>query len=210
MKKILVATMVLASAGTALAQSYYGGPRYRPQNQEMVPMAAQGMRHMLEFSPETMEAAVLSFDRIKSKGSDADNGTNLNFDMNYAYGIAPNVQVGARFHYLSGLSGANPSEGLNIQVGGIYNFDTDFTQSLYASLYLGAGWQQQFGNKGSRDDLRYMTLAVGKRFPLTMFGIKHVTYTPEIALQTVNSTTNDALDYSQSLQLRLLQFSVFF
>jgi hypothetical protein len=43
-----------------------------------------------------------------------------------------------------------------------------------------------------------------------MFGVKHISYTPEVALQTINSTTNDSLDYSQSLEFRFLQFSVFF
>jgi hypothetical protein len=78
------------------------------------------------------------------------------------------------------------------------------------SLFLGLGYQQQFGNNGSRDDLRLATVAMGKRFPLTMFGLKHVSFTPEVALKTLNSTTNDSLDYSQSLEFRLLQFSVFF
>jgi hypothetical protein len=217
MKKLLVAAMVLAT-GSVFAQNYYGSPTRSPQNQQPssaedvvgTPVANPGVRHMLEFSPEAMEAAVLSFDRIKSKGSDADSGTNLNLDVNYAYGITQFLQAGARFHYLSGLSGANPSEGVSLQLGAIMNFDTDFTQAAFVSLYLGAGFQQQFGNNGSRDDLRLATLAVGKRFPLTMFGVKHISYTPEVALQTINSTTNDSLDYSQSLEFRFLQFSVFF
>lgn len=210
MKKLLAMGMVLAT-GSALAQSYYRAPTYA-QNQEASPMgmASPGSRHMLEFTPESMEAAVLSFDRIKSRGSDGDNGTNLNLDLNYAYGFTSDIQLGARFHYLSGLAGANPTEGLDLQVGAIYNLIPDFTQSAYVSVYLGLGYQQQFGNNGSRDDLRLATVAVGKRFPLSMFGIKHVTYSPEVALQTINSTTNDSLDYSQSLEFRLLQFSVFF
>lgn len=212
MKKLLVAAMVLAT-GSSFAQNYYGSPNRNPQNQEAgagTPVANPGSRHMLEFSPEAMEAAVLSFDRIKSKGSDADSGTNLNLDVNYAYGITQYLQAGARFHYLSGLSGANPTEGMAVQLGAIMNFMTDFSQSPFVSLYLGAGFEQQFGNNGSRDDLRLGTLAVGKRFPLTMFGVKHISYTPEVALQTINSTTNDSLDYSQSLEFRFLQFSVFF
>lgn len=213
MKKIFVAAMVLATS-SAFAQNYYGGPTREPQYQEdsssSTPVANSGVRHMLEFSPEAMQAAVLSFDRIKSKGSDADSGTNLNFDVNYAYGVTQYLQAGARFHYLSGLSGANPTEGMSLQLGAIMNFMTDFAQAPYVSLYLGAGFDQQFGNNGSRDDLRLATLAVGKRVPLTMFGIKHISYTPEMALKTVNSTTNDSLDYSQSLEFRFLQFSVFF
>ena len=212
MKKLLVAAMILTS-GPVLAQNYYGSPR-NSQNQEAAgaatPVVNPGVRHMLEFSPEAMEAAVLSFDRIKSKGSDADSGTNLNFDVNYAYGVSQYLQAAARFHYLSGLSGADPSEELTIQLGAIMNLTSDFTQAAYVSLFVGAGFDQQFGNNGSRDDLRLGTIAVGKRFPLTMFGVKHITYSPEVALQTVNSTTNDSLDYSQSLEFRFLQFSVFF
>jgi hypothetical protein len=51
---------------------------------------------------------------------------------------------------------------------------------------------------------------VGKRFPLDRWGIKHVTWTPELAFKFINSTTDESIDYSQSAQLRLLQFSVLF
>jgi hypothetical protein len=212
MKKILAAVMFLATTGTVLAQGYYGRPGYAQRQEESgsTPVASPGVRHMLEFSPQTMEAAVLSFDRIKTKGGDADTGANLVFDMNYAYGVSRFLQAGVRFHYLSGLSGAEQSEAMNVQVGGIFNLTTDFTQSAYASLFVGAGWQQKFGTGGTRDDLRLATLAVGKRFPLTMFGIKHVVYSPEVALAMVNSTNDESIDYSQSLEFRLLQFSVFF
>lgn len=210
MKKILALTIALGSL-TAFAQnSYYAGNR---QNQEAStgtePVAAPGVRHMLEFSAQTMESLVLSFDRTKSNGRDADSGANLNFDVNYAYGVHRLLQAGMRVHYLNGLSGANQAEEMNFEVGGIFNMNPDFTRSMYGSLYVGAGWAQDFG-QGTRDDLRLATVAVGKRFPLEMFGVKHVTYSPEIALQMINSTNDEDLDYSQSLQFRILQFSVFF
>lgn len=189
MKKILALSLVLGAGGV---------------------MAQTGTQHMLEFTPQTMESAVLSFDRIKTRGADADSGTNLDFDMNYAYKVHRLIQAGVRFNYMSGLSGANQGESMSAQIGGIVNMMEDFTNSPYASLFLGAGFEQKFGSAGSRDDLRLSTLAVGKRFNLERWGVKHVTYSPEIALQMIDSTNSESIDYSQSLQFRLLQFSVFF
>lgn len=212
MKKFLVLALALATS-SVFAQSN-GGNRY--QNQESasansnLDLANPGLRHMIEFTPETLHAAVLSFNRTKNAGQDADSGTDFNFQTNYAYGIHRYLQVGFRFGYLSGLSGAANTEELKLQVGGIVNFNQDFTQAVYASVWLGAGFIQDFSSPGTRDDMRYGTLAVGKRIPLTMFGIKHVVYSPEVALQMANSTTDEKLDYSQSLQFRALQFSVFF
>lgn len=194
MKKLLVAALALTTSG-AFAQELPGTP---------------GMRHMLEFTPETMQAAVLSFDRIKTKNTDADSGANLDFGMNYAVTIHRLLQTGVRFDYFSGLSGANQGEGMTAQVGLIANMMEDFTNSPYASIFIGGGYEQQFGPNATRDDLRLGTFAVGKRFSLERFGMKHLTYSPELALQMKNSTNNESFDYSQSLQFRILQFSAFF
>ena len=68
MKKIFALGLTLL-AGSALAQETGGATR--------VPAAAEGMRHMFEFNLDSVEAAALSFDKIKTKGQEADNGTNL-------------------------------------------------------------------------------------------------------------------------------------
>lgn len=175
-----------------------------------LPLARQGRRHMFEFNVDSPLKAALSFERNKVKGSDADNESNAALSLNYAYGIHRLVQAGFRLNYFSGVNGNVDVENMDVSIGAILNSEEDFTRSMFAALYIGAGWAQQFGNGTNRDDLRFTTLSVGKRMPLEKFGLDHVTWTPEIALKTTNSTTNSSLDYSQSLEFRILQFSVFF
>lgn len=201
MKKIFALGLTLL-AGSALAQDTGGATR--------VPAAAEGMRHMFEFNLDSVEAAALSFDKIKTKGQEADNGTNLDLSLNYAYGVTSQIQAAARFEYFSGVETSVDEERFGLAVGAIYNFSEDFLNTLYTSAYLGLGFAQQFGANDARDELRNVSFSVGRRFPLDMFGVKHVVYSPEVSLQFVNSTTNESLDYSHSLQFKVLQFSVFF
>lgn len=171
--------------------------------------ASEGVRNMFEFNADSVLAASLAFDNSKVRGSDTTNDSRANISLNYAYGFSSLWQVGARMNYFSGLSGSNDHENFDLSVGLILNSIEDFSQAAYASLYLGAGWAEEFG-PNTRDDLRFATLAVGKRFQLNNIGLKHLTYSPEIAFKNVASTNSKALDYSQSIQFRILQFSVFF
>ena len=173
------------------------------------PAAAEGVRNMFEFNVDSVLAGALAFENSKVQGSDATNDSRANLSLNYAYGIAPLLQLGGRLNYFSGKSGANDYENFDLSIGATLNTIEDFTDAAYVSLYLGAGFAEEFG-PNTRDDLRFATLAVGKRFQLNNIGLKHVTYSPEIAVKNVSSTTSRALDYSQSLQFRFLQFSVFF
>jgi hypothetical protein len=187
-----------------------GAGQVQPQMEtQRMPAAAEGVQHMFEFNLDTVLAGALSFDKTKVSGSSADNDTKLNLVFNYAYGIAPLLQVATRFNYLSGVSGGSDVENLNVEFGGILNNQEDFTNAGYVSIFLGAGWAQDFG-ASTRDDLRFASLAVGKRMSLDRMGLKNVTYTPELAVQMINSTNDSGLDYSQSLEFRFLQFSVFF
>lgn len=179
------------------------------QKMERLPAAAEGVRHMFEFNVDSVLAGAFSFDKSKVRGSSPDNDTKANLSLNYAYGLASFLQVGTRFNYFSGISGGSDVENFDISIGGILNNKEDFTQTAYLSLYLGAGFAQDFGAT-TRDDLRFATLALGKRLPLSRWGLKNVTYTPEVAVQSISSTNDSGLDYSQSLEFRFLQFSVFF
>jgi hypothetical protein len=201
MKKIFALGLTLV-AGSAFAQDT-GGSR-------SVATAAEGMRHMFEFNLDSVESAAISFDKIKTKGQDTDNGTNLDLSLNYAYGVTSQIQAAARFDYFSGVNTSEDEENFGLAVGAIYNFSEDFLSALYVSAYLGVGFAQQFGDNASRDDLRSGTFSFGRRFPLDMFGVKHVVYSPEVSMKFVNSTTDESLDYSNSLQFKVLQFSVFF
>jgi hypothetical protein len=209
MKKILALSLALLS-GSAFAQDT------QDKNQKMetggtdrVPAAAEGMRYMFEFNADSMLNGVLSFDKSKVNGSDSDTDTKANISLNYAYGVAPQLQIASRINYFNGILGDGDLENFDFSIGAIFNTKEDLTEAGYVSLYFGAGWSQDFG-AGTRDDLRISTLAIGRRIPLTTWGLKHVTYTPEVAMKSVNSTTGEGLDYSTSLQFRFLQFSVFF
>ena len=216
MKKILAVTLALSAATSAFAGDKlfdaYGSRVQRQEAATNVPTADIGVRHMLEFNAQSLPTLVLGFKRDKSGGS-AETGTDLKFSANYAYGIHKFLQAAFRFNYNSALSGGSTSgtdvENVGGQIGLIVNSDSDFTNAAYVSLYVGAGYEQNFG-AGTREDLRTTQLAVGKRIPMARWGVKHVVYSPEIALVNTNSTTNASFDYRQAVELRLFQFSAFF
>lgn len=196
--------------GLALALLCFPAFAFNPQMEtERTPAAGEGVQHMFEFNIDSILAGAVSFDKSKVKGTSSDNDTKANLSLNYAYGVAPLLQVASRFNYFSGISGGSDIENFDLSLGGILNNKEDFTTAGYVSLYVGAGWTQNFG-ASTRDDLRFASVALGKRFPLEVMGIKHVTYTPEVAVKMANSTNDSGLDYSQSLEFRFLQFSVFF
>jgi hypothetical protein len=198
MKAILALATVLL-IGTAHAQTESG-------------TASNGQRHMFEFNADSVLRGVFSFDKSKTPGKDADNDTELNLQLNYAYSLPmmPRLQLGGRVGYVKDTASAGDIENYAAMVGAILNHSTDLQNALYASLYVGLGWNHEYGQGGNDDELLTSVLAVGKRFSMEPIGIKHLTYTPEIALYNQNSTTGGDLEYSQSLQFRFLQFSVFF
>ncbi len=170
---------------------------------------AQQKNHMIDFNADSIVQGALNFGKTKNKGSDADNGTDLKLLFNYAYRVAPKLQVGMRTNYVKDSTKLN-SEGWGLEVGAIWNFQEDLMNSPYASLYVGMQWDNTYGAFASSDEIRKTTLAVGKRFDLKVLGIEHVTWSPEIAFQSLNSTTSSALDYATNIQFRFLQFSVLF
>ncbi|MCM2350726.1 MAG: hypothetical protein NDI69_11955 [Bacteriovoracaceae bacterium] len=202
MKTILALAAALVMGTTAYAQ-------------ESPLDSSTGSRHMFEFSADSVLQGILSFDKSKTRGADADNDTQLDLDINYAYSLItmPRLQLGGRVTYNKGTqAGRGDLEDYGLEVGAIVNAMADLENSAYASLYLGMGWANTYGNNdfGRKDEVLTSTLAVGKRFSMDMWGIKHLTYTPEIALENINSTTSSNLEYSQNIQFRFLQFAVFF
>ena len=180
-------------------------------------------RHMFEFNADSVLQGVFSLDKSKTKGSPSDNDTQLDLNLNYAYALPmlPQLQVGSRINYGKGTEfGRGDFEDYGLEVGGIWNFspnmsEVDLMNSMYVSLYLGLGWTNNYGNDSTidvqrKDEIISSTFAVGKRFGLTALGMNHVVYSPEIALESANSTTGSSLEYTQNIQFRFLQFSVFF
>lgn len=175
--------------------------------------------HMIEFNAENLVQTTLSFDKSRSKGVGTDSDTQLDFNMNYAYALPwmRKLQLGTRINYNKGTEpGFGDFENYGVDVGAIYNMSgqnrtgpIDLMNSAYVSLYLGLGWANEYsGISDRKDEFTKTTLALGKRFDLRPWGVNHVSYSPEIAFQAQNSTTGSSLEYSQSVQLRLLQFSV--
>ncbi len=200
MKTILALAAALMMGTSAYAQDSFG--------------SASGTQHMFEFNADSVLQGVFSFDKSKTKGSSADNDTQLDLNLNYAYSIPtmPRLQVGGRVNYEKNTAGGRGDlEDYGLEVGAIVNWMADLANSPYASLYLGVNWANTYGvSEGRKDEVLTGTVAVGKRFSMETLGIKHLTYSPEIALENLNSTTGSNLEYSQNIQLRFLQFSVFF
>ncbi len=187
-----------------------------------VPVIAQSgdtsNKHMVEFNMDGPLAALATISRSKVRGQAAENDVNWNFNVNYAYQLPmmPKLQLGTRLNYLkqAAMPGRGDAEDYGLEVGAYYNLREDLRNTPYASLFLGVGWANTYGglegDTKRRDELTKSTLAIGHRFGLERFGVGHVTYNPEVALQSINSTTGGAIEYRQDIQFRLLQFSVFF
>ncbi|HXH74418.1 MAG TPA: hypothetical protein VNJ08_05610 [Bacteriovoracaceae bacterium] len=175
-------------------------------------------RHMVEFSADDLVQTTLAFNRSKDANAQADNDTQLRLNLNYAYAIPAHrrLQVGGKFNYLKQtLPGPGDSENYGAKVGGYYNIsgwnrtdEVDLMNSAYISAFIGFGWNNSYGNARVKDELTNAEMAIGKRMDLTRWGVGHVTYSPEVAFTTINSSTSASIDYTQSIELRLLQFSV--
>jgi hypothetical protein len=172
---------------------------------------AQETKHMIEFNADSVLLAKYAFNKSKTRGQSADNDSQSTMSAGYAMSMPsmPQLQLGGRVLYNKSTV-TNDEENYGAQVGVIWNHIPDLSNALYASLYLGMQWNHTYGTAGSADENRLVTLALGKRFDLKYWGINHLTYTPEIALVNQNSTTKSNIEYRQSVELRLVQFSVFF
>ena len=217
MKKF-VAMMLAGLSLSALADTHYlrSHSRGRQKMEEhRTPASDKGSLSMFEFNADSVLGGYFSLDQSKTRGSSADNDIELNLNLNYAYQLSSyrRMQLGWRFDYLKDTNSSGDIENWGLQVGAIYNNSDDLQNTMYASLYLGMGWDHSYGaasGGNSSTENMVSTIALGRRYSLDRMGVKHLTYSPEIALQNRNATTGGALEYSQSLQIRFLQFSVFF
>jgi|GEM_PF-1208312 hypothetical protein len=217
MKKFMA--MILAAMSlSSVADSHYSHSHSRlKQKMEETrnPASEDGSLSMFEFNADSVLGGYFSLDQSKTRGSSVDNDIELNLNLNYAYQLSSyrRMQLGWRFDYLKDTNSSGDIENWGLQVGAIYNNSTDLQNTMYASLYLGMGWDHSYGaasGGNSSTENMISTIALGRRYSLDRMGVKHLTYSPEIALQNRNATTGGALEYSQSLQFRFLQFSVFF
>jgi hypothetical protein len=185
-----------------------------------VAFAQSAPRHMVDFSANSLIQTTLSFQHSKVRGEDGDNDTQLDINLNYAYALpmVPRLQLGTKINYDKGTdTTAGDYEDYGFKIGAIFNLSdwnsmdqVDLMNSVYASLYLGLNWANEYSGVGDRkNETRTTTLALGKRWDFKRWNLGHLTYSPEIALDSSNSTTGSSLEYAQSLQFRFLQFSLF-
>lgn len=205
MKTILALAAAALTVGSAFAQEDSGWLNIAPQEQQ----TQEGQRHMIEFNAESIPSIIYSLERSKTRGTGGDNDSSSNISLNYAYTIHPNIQLGGRFNFFNGIAGNVDQERMNVQVGGWFNTKAgDLQNSPYVSLHVGTGYAQTFSQGNRRDDLWTGQVALGKRFSMENWGVRALSWTPEIAFVTENSTNNSSFDYRQATEFRLLQFSV--
>jgi hypothetical protein len=168
-----------------------------------VPAFSQtGNLHMIEMSTTTSTLGALTF---SDDGSTTDKSGYVG--ANYAYRIAPRIQVGLQGNYSRFESGVT-SETYNFMVGGILNFDDDITNAFYSSLYAGMGWNHYSGRQNAHRETLSGRVALGKRFAFKSLNLPNVTYSPEISY-TRDENTKSAYGVN-SVSIRFLQFSIFF
>lgn len=202
--------------GSAHAQVRSSGPQgASPMDTlDRAVASSSGSQHMFEFDADDLLNGVLSFGKSKSRGSSSSNSTNLDLRLNYAYTVPtmPRLQVGGGIAYSSGsTAGRGDFEDYGFNLAAYLNQKTDLQNSAYVSAKWGIEWAHTYGGSGrGKDEVGTLQLAVGQRMDLSRWGIKHLVYTPELAFVNKDSSTRSALEYSQSLELRFLQFSLFF
>lgn len=172
---------------------------------------AADQKHMVSVGTDNQTLGSLAWTSSKTRGSDSTETKNYNLSVNYAYAIADHFQLGTKLNYLNEKARSS-NEQYALQVGGIWNMNTDFRKSLYASLYVGWDWghQTRTANGNEMTENFNTTVAVGHRYPLSFLNLENVTFSPEIAYVTKNPTKSSSTEWTQGLEFRLLQFAVFF
>lgn len=177
----------------------------------LLSMSAFAQKHMVEFNADSVTLGTFNFSNSKDRGQDSSENKIWALSGNYAHSVTDHIQAGTQFSYTKfHTASSGHSENLEILVGGIYNLDTDFRKSFYASVYAGWEWGHSTKPNASTEDF-VSKFGLGKRIPLSMFNLENVTYSPEVAFKSTNSTkSSSTTEWTQDLQIKFLQFSVFF
>lgn len=218
---VIATALLVGTASAAPGNDYYGTDYsgddtwgdYYPTSTGTGASGGGSDLNMIESNVESLIRGAYSFDKSKTRGKTSDNDSQLDLVLNYARKIGNRWQIGTRLNYLKDTDTSGDTERYGFQVGGFFNFSDDLMDSYYVSLFTGWEWSNYYGSSTPRDEVWKTTLAGGKRFTLARWDVAHLVYSPELALVSQNSTTGskgDNLEYSQSIQIRFLQFSLFF
>lgn len=125
----------------------------------------------------------------------SDSYTSLEAQASLSKVIKNNIQAGGEAH-ISNTSGGGSSSYFEFMGFGVYNFDHDLKQSLYAKG--GVGIQNVINDKGSNEAKFAFMVGGGKRILV----LDRFTYNPEARIVMVDGTTR--------IQILLLNFSLLY
>ncbi|MCB0370048.1 MAG: hypothetical protein KDD45_11650 [Bdellovibrionales bacterium] len=186
MKFINLLIIVLSISSLSFAQR-------RDAKRPMTRMSPVQSPYFAGFEYELQTA--LSNGGIYTYKANDNNYTVIDAQVSLSKVIKSNIQAGAEAH-LNNTSGGGSSSYFEIMGFGVYNFDSDLKQSLYAKG--GLGLQNIVNSKGSNESKLAIMVGGGKRILI----LNRLTYNPEARLVLVDNTTR--------LNILLLNFSLLF
>lgn len=177
-----------------------------------VPAFAASQKHMILFDADSILQGAWNITQVKEKGEDSNSESELNLRLNYFYTVPriKQLQIGGAFLYEKDTGLRGNFENYGAQAGAIWNFNKNLEEAVYLKGLVGLLWNNEYGKNSNSDEQYNITAGVGKRFSLADYGLRHVTWTPEVAYVVKDSTTKADFDYSSALEFRFLQFSVLF
>lgn len=126
-----------------------------------------------------------------------------NFNVNYAYTVAPQFQLGLDVAVQTETEEAKAKAGGKVKseemsrsfaVFGVFNFSENLKESFYLGAAVGKMWvdnevKDTTGGSTSKSETEYdgnlFYIGFGKRFSLKSLGIENLTYSPSISFQHV-------------------------
>lgn len=175
---------------------------------------AFAQQHMVGFNADGVlfgrYAYALRKDRTEQNAKETQAGS---LSLNYAYAIAPLLQLGTQLNYFQSEGEGFDFVSKEAMVGVILNSTEDLRNAFYVSLFGGMDWSTsklRSFPESKGEDLKGK-IALGKRFSLSMFNLENLSYTPQISYSSSSSNFGSSFnDYEQEFSIDYLVFSVFF
>lgn len=189
--------------------------------------AKEDSKHMVTFGSDFNSGWNLSSTKsdVSGTGIDSYDITKGNLNLNYAYRILNQLQIGASMtsgnyeteYEVSGVSTTNTDKTTSFYLFGVFNFSEDFTESFYVMGGFGKETVEKTTNgvttfKDEYDVSSYI-FSIGKRLNLKFAGIENLTYSPALTYKygTVSGDLADTgVDTLSSLQLDIVKFDLLF
>jgi hypothetical protein len=198
MKKILVAVLALASV-SAFAN-----------HKNLVSFDGDTLSHFAKY-------AMGDRDR-KNSGSEVEY-TALDFQVNYAWSVAPQLFVGGILGYskteidskpVSGATTTTKEAEFNYGVRAIYDLSTDHANAMYVSLSYVIN-SLKYTAPNAKEDTTSTTVEFGRRYSMfSLLAGPNVTYSPSISYTMVGEDDGHDTDGGSDIVLNLVKFDVLF